>query len=121
MARVASTETVVTGRPENPDGPTPDPWAEVVTTATCREALLADLGRIRSQLEIGFGERIRDARALAGAVSNSDYGAVLDERERTMDSLGRLDRILERATVVDQAAWPWSADGPAIRARPARA
>jgi transcription elongation GreA/GreB family factor len=78
----------------------------MVTTATCRDALLADLNRIRGQLEIGFSERIHHARALGGAVSNAEYAAVLDERKRAMDSLDRLDRILERATVVDEAAWP---------------
>jgi hypothetical protein len=98
-----------------------NPWAELISTATCRKALLADLRRIRIQLEIGFAERIRDTRALGGAVSNADYAAILDERERTMESLDRLDRVLERATVVDEAAWPRISGRREARARRAPA
>jgi hypothetical protein len=128
MTEFSSSNTATPDRPTDADGGVPssaDPWAELVTTASCREELLADLHRIRNQLESGFTERLLDARALTGKAGDSASAATLRERRLAMASLGRLERILAHATLVDEAAWSASTgarQGPArVRARPGRA
>jgi transcription elongation factor GreA len=71
-------------------------------TRTGEQALREELDRRRHQLEIGFAERLRDARGFGEAAGNDEYLQIKEEETVLAAGIARLEELLASATVVDE-------------------
>ena len=72
-------------------------------TRAGEQALRDELNRRRKQLEIGFAERLRDARGFGEAAGNDEYLQIKEEEAVLAAGIARLEELLAAATVVDEA------------------
>ena len=80
----------------------PSPAPRSFITRAGEEALRDELNRRRNELEIGFAERLRDARAFGEAAGNDEYLQIKEEEAVLTAGIARLEELLAAATVVSE-------------------
>ena len=98
MTTTAQTQTVVHDKPKRSrDGAPPS----AIITRDGERALRAELARVRRELEGDMAQRLREARAFGAPAGNDDYLQIQEEEIILAVRATRLEKLLERAEVVD--------------------
>lgn len=78
--------------------------AEVPLTAAAQRALKDELARLRDEREREIPARLRIAREFGDTANNDEHLAIREEEAVLAARVARLEDLLRRAVVVDQAA-----------------